>query len=102
LVANATLVPDGWASLDGRAIYAEARTAGFVHEAVFRRELGERLGVSSLRTSWYLPENAQDAVYRRPTSKAALMAADTGSGATVDRPPRAAAYGDERTSDAGS
>lgn len=46
LIANATRVSDGsWRSLDGRAIYAEARTAGFVHEAVFRRELSARLGV---------------------------------------------------------
>jgi conjugative relaxase-like TrwC/TraI family protein len=47
LIANATRIQDGtWASLDGRAIYAEARTAGFVHEAVFRAELSNRLGVS--------------------------------------------------------
>ena len=47
LVANATRVGDGtWGSLDGRAIYAEARTAGFIHEAVFRRALSERLGVA--------------------------------------------------------
>jgi conjugative relaxase-like TrwC/TraI family protein len=46
LVANATRIHDGtWGSLDGRAIYAEARTAGFIHEAVFRHELRERLGV---------------------------------------------------------
>ncbi len=47
LVANATEIGDGsWASLDGRAIYAEARTAGFIHEAAFRRELSHRLGVA--------------------------------------------------------
>jgi conjugative relaxase-like TrwC/TraI family protein len=47
LIANATRIAEGtWRSLDGRAIYAEARTAGFIHEAVFRRELSERLGVS--------------------------------------------------------
>ena len=47
LVANATRVEDGsWGSLDGRAIYAEARTAGFIHEAVFRHELTARLGVA--------------------------------------------------------
>jgi conjugative relaxase-like TrwC/TraI family protein len=47
LIANATRIADGtWGSLDGRAIYAEARTAGFIHEAVFRRELSNRLGVS--------------------------------------------------------
>jgi conjugative relaxase-like TrwC/TraI family protein len=53
LVANATRIHDGtWGSLDGRALYAEARTAGFIHEAVFRRELSERLGVS-----WTEPRN---------------------------------------------
>jgi conjugative relaxase-like TrwC/TraI family protein len=47
LIANATRIADGtWGSLDGRAAYAEARTAGFIHEAVFRRELSNRLGVS--------------------------------------------------------
>ena len=46
LVANATRIGDGtWGSLDGRALYAEARTAGYVHEAAFRRELTLRLGV---------------------------------------------------------
>jgi conjugative relaxase-like TrwC/TraI family protein len=50
LIANATRIADGtWGSLDGRAIYAEARTAGFVHEAVFRLELSRRLGVSWAR-----------------------------------------------------
>ena len=46
LVANATRRSDGlWGTLDGRQLYAQARTAGYVHEAVFRRELGARLGV---------------------------------------------------------
>ena len=41
LVANATRRADGlWGALDGRQIYAHAKTAGYVHEAVFRRELG--------------------------------------------------------------
>jgi conjugative relaxase-like TrwC/TraI family protein len=46
LVANATRGGDGlWGTLDGRQIYAHAKTAGYVHEAVFRRELADRLGV---------------------------------------------------------
>ena len=50
LVANATRRADGlWGTLDGRQLYAHARTAGYVHEAVFRRELGARLGV------WWRP-----------------------------------------------
>lgn len=51
LIANATRVHDEtWGSLDGRVIYAEARTAGFIHEAVFRRELTQRLGVEWTNT----------------------------------------------------
>lgn len=46
LVANATRRPDGqWGTLDGRAVFAHARTAGYVHEAVFRQELSRELGV---------------------------------------------------------
>ena len=46
LVANAIERPDGlFGTLDGRAIYAEARTAGFVHEAAFRQALTAKLGV---------------------------------------------------------
>jgi hypothetical protein len=33
-------------SLDRRATYAEAKTAGFINKAVFRQELSERLGVA--------------------------------------------------------
>ncbi|MEA2233456.1 MAG: hypothetical protein QOD83_3272, partial [Solirubrobacteraceae bacterium] len=53
LVANATRRADGlWGTLDGRQVYAHARTAGHVHEAVLRRELGARLGVE-----WRLARN---------------------------------------------
>ena len=46
LIANATRRADGlWGALDARQLYAHAKTAGYVHEAVFRRELGARLGV---------------------------------------------------------
>jgi conjugative relaxase-like TrwC/TraI family protein len=46
LVANLTERADGvWAALDGRAIYHEAKAAGHVHEATFRRELARELGV---------------------------------------------------------
>ena len=38
--------PDGqWAALDGRLIYAHAKTAGYIHEAAFRRALARDLGV---------------------------------------------------------
>ncbi|HEX8104296.1 MAG TPA: MobF family relaxase [Solirubrobacteraceae bacterium] len=46
LVANAIERPDGrFGTLDGRALYAESRTAGYIHEAAFRRALTEALGV---------------------------------------------------------
>jgi len=53
LVANLTRRADGlWGTLDGRLLYAHAKTAGHVHEASFRRELGLRLGVR-----WRLARN---------------------------------------------
>src|SRR4051794_10879404 len=53
LVANAVRRQDGrWSALDGRAVYAEAKAAGYVHEAVFRRELARALGVE-----WRPPVN---------------------------------------------
>jgi len=55
LVANAVRRQDGrWAALDGRAVYAEAKAAGYVHEAVFRRELARDLGVE------WRPANQRD------------------------------------------
>ena len=46
LVTNATRRTDGlWGALDARPLYAHAKTGGYVHEAVFRRELTDRLGV---------------------------------------------------------
>jgi conjugative relaxase-like TrwC/TraI family protein len=46
LVANLVRRPDGrWAALDGRLLYAESKTAGYVHEAAFRRALVRELGV---------------------------------------------------------
>jgi conjugative relaxase-like TrwC/TraI family protein len=51
LVANLAQRDDGlWAALDGRAIYHEAKAAGHVHEAAFRRELSRQLGVHWGRT----------------------------------------------------
>lgn len=47
LVANATLCDDGvWRALDGRILYAQARTAGFLYQAELRHELTLSLGVS--------------------------------------------------------
>jgi conjugative relaxase-like TrwC/TraI family protein len=51
LVANLAQRDDGlWAALDGRAVYHEAKAAGHVHEAAFRRELSRELGVEWGRT----------------------------------------------------
>src|SRR4051794_12060991 len=46
LVANVTLGADGrWSALDGRQIYAHAKTAGYIYEARLRAELTRELGV---------------------------------------------------------
>jgi len=46
VVANLGRGPDGrWSTLDGRRIYAQARTASFVYHAVLRAELSRELGV---------------------------------------------------------
>ena len=45
LVANLAEGPDGrWTALDARHLYREARTAGFVYQAVLRHELAVDLG----------------------------------------------------------
>jgi len=46
LVANLTLGADGqWSTLDGRRIYAHAKTAGFLYEARLRTLLTRELGI---------------------------------------------------------
>src|SRR4051795_4604286 len=46
LVANLTLGADGqWSTLDGRRIYAHAKTAGYLYEVRLRAELTRALGV---------------------------------------------------------
>ena len=46
LVANLTLGADGrWATLDGRFVYAQAKTAGYLYEAHLRAELTRELWV---------------------------------------------------------
>jgi len=47
LVANLTRGPDGrWTALDGRALYAHAKTAGYLYQAVLRHQLTHQLGVA--------------------------------------------------------
>jgi conjugative relaxase-like TrwC/TraI family protein len=45
VVANRTRAKGAWTALDGRAIYAHARTAGFLYQAALRRELTSAVGV---------------------------------------------------------
>ncbi|MGH2897641.1 MAG: MobF family relaxase, partial [Solirubrobacteraceae bacterium] len=46
VVANATQGPDGrWTALDGRALYRQAKTAGYLYQATLRAEMTERLRV---------------------------------------------------------
>ena len=45
IVANLTRAGGRWSTLDGRAIYAHARTAGFLYQTALRHELSERLAV---------------------------------------------------------
>ncbi len=46
LVANMTKGSDGrWSALDGRRLYAHAKTAGYLYEAHLRAELTRRIGV---------------------------------------------------------
>lgn len=49
LVANLGRGPDGrWSALDGRQVYAHARAASFLYQAVLRSELTRELGVEWL------------------------------------------------------
>ena len=53
LIANLTRTEDGvWRSLDGRRLYAHAKTAGYLYEARLRAELTRSLGVA-----WSRPRN---------------------------------------------
>jgi Ti-type conjugative transfer relaxase TraA len=46
VVGNLTQGPDErWTALDARHLYRQAKTAGFLYQAVLRRELTERLGL---------------------------------------------------------
>src|SRR3954453_12687811 len=46
VVANETQGPDGrWTALDGRALYRQQKTAGYLYQAALRRRLSTALGV---------------------------------------------------------
>ena len=60
VVPNMIESPDGkWRTLDGRALYAEAKTAGIVYQAALRQELSQRLGIEFEVTSNGLSEIAR-------------------------------------------
>ena len=47
VIANLTRGPDGrYTALDGRALWTHAKTAGYLYQAVLRRELTRELGVA--------------------------------------------------------
>jgi Ti-type conjugative transfer relaxase TraA len=46
VIANSTSAAGRATTLDGRALYAHARTAGFLYQATLRQELTQRLGVA--------------------------------------------------------
>jgi conjugative relaxase-like TrwC/TraI family protein len=53
VVANATQGPDGrWTALDGRHLYRDAKTAGYLYQAALRAQVSERLGLE-----WRPPAN---------------------------------------------
>ena len=59
LVANLGRGPDGrWSALDGRQLYAHARAASFLYQAVLRSELTRTLGVEWLPTTRGIAELA--------------------------------------------
>lgn len=45
VIANTTCAAERWSTLDSRALFREAQTAGYLYQAALRAELTERLGV---------------------------------------------------------
>jgi hypothetical protein len=69
VVANLLHGADGkWSAVNTREIYAHARTAGFVYQAVLRGELTRRLGVS-----WTPVRNGQAEIAGMPTGLVRLF-----------------------------
>lgn len=60
VIPNMIEGPDGtWRTLDGRALYGEAKTAGMVYQSQLRLELGQRLGLELTVTPNGLSEIAR-------------------------------------------
>jgi conjugative relaxase-like TrwC/TraI family protein len=103
LVANIGRGPDGrWSALDGRRLYAQARAASFVYQAVLRSELSRGLGVEWLTVRGGIAEVAgvpkplQRAFSRR---RAEIEAALAEQGTSSARAAEAAALATRQTKD---
>ena len=70
VVANTTRAEGRWSTLDGRAIYAHARTAGFLYQAALRDNLSRRLGVEWASRA----RRRRHRRHRPPTDRAPLAA----------------------------
>lgn len=103
LVANLARGIDGrWSALDGRRLYAHARTASFVYQAVLRGELTHALGVEwtpvqkGIAEIAGVPEAVMRAFSRR---RAEIVAAMTQRGTSGARAAEAAALATRRPKD---
>ncbi|MBE2316565.1 relaxase domain-containing protein [Solirubrobacter sp. CPCC 204708] len=103
LVANLGRGVDGrWSALDGRRLYAEARTASFLYQAVLRGELTRRLGVEwtpvrrGIAEVLGVPRAVQKAFSRR---RAEIEAALEERGTSGARAAEAAALATRRVKD---
>ena len=89
LVANRALGTDGrWGALDGRRLYAWAKTAGYVYEASLRHHLTERLGVAWTPVTNGIADVAgipAPALAAFATRRAQIVAALDRAGATTSR-----------------
>jgi conjugative relaxase-like TrwC/TraI family protein len=103
LVANMVRGPDGrWTALDGRALYAHGRTAGYLYQAVLRRELSRSLGVrwrparKGAAEIEGVPDRVVRAFWRRRTEIEQAMAA---AGSVSMNGARVAAFATRKAKD---
>src|SRR5215210_8608793 len=105
LVANVARGSDGrWSALDGRRLYAHARAASFIYQAVLRAELTRTAGVEwtpvrgGIAEVLGVPRAVREAFSRR---RAEIEAALEGRGSSSPRAAEAAALATRRKKDAG-
>jgi conjugative relaxase-like TrwC/TraI family protein len=105
LVANLGLGTDGrWSALDGRRIYAHARTASFVYQAVLRGELTHTLGVEWTPVKQGIAEIVDldtDVLRAFSRRRAEIVAALGDRGTSSARAAEAAALATRRAKDRG-